>query len=193
MRLKYSALSSASVKPRDGSAATAIRPCTSLSSGTGTSSNSPASVNAFALTVWAAAWQAAFDRFSISYDRFIRTTDADHLPSTQELWRRMGTEMGYTVIKLENGDVLDLDEEEAEITEKVTSGVVIVGTRSTASLAHHLWFALEKIGIDATPQVQVEQRGEEHIGGQQGRTAQQRRSDDQPESQRPAVGQQSSA
>ena len=30
------------------------------------------------------------------------------------------------------------------------SAVVIVGTRSTASLAHHLWFALEKIGIDAT-------------------------------------------
>jgi methionyl-tRNA synthetase len=29
------------------------------------------------------------DRLDCSYDRFIRTTDADHLPSTQELWRRM--------------------------------------------------------------------------------------------------------
>jgi len=30
------------------------------------------------------------------------------------------------------------------------SKVVVVGTRSTASLAHHLWFALDKIEIDAT-------------------------------------------
>ncbi|HYC44443.1 MAG TPA: MurR/RpiR family transcriptional regulator [Burkholderiales bacterium] len=30
-----------------------------------------------------------------------------------------------------------------------SSQVVIVGTRSTASLAHHLWFALDKIGIEA--------------------------------------------
>jgi methionyl-tRNA synthetase len=29
------------------------------------------------------------ERLSCSFDRFIRTTDADHLPSTQELWRRM--------------------------------------------------------------------------------------------------------
>lgn len=28
-------------------------------------------------------------RLNCSVDRFIRTTDADHLPSTQELWRRM--------------------------------------------------------------------------------------------------------
>lgn len=28
-------------------------------------------------------------RMGCSFDRFIRTTDADHLPSTQELWRRM--------------------------------------------------------------------------------------------------------
>jgi methionyl-tRNA synthetase len=28
-------------------------------------------------------------RLGCSFDRFIRTTDADHLPSTQELWRRM--------------------------------------------------------------------------------------------------------
>jgi DNA-binding MurR/RpiR family transcriptional regulator len=30
------------------------------------------------------------------------------------------------------------------------SQVMVVGTRSTASLAHHLWFALDKIAIDAT-------------------------------------------
>lgn len=28
-------------------------------------------------------------RLGCSFDRFIRTTDADHVPSTQELWRRM--------------------------------------------------------------------------------------------------------
>ncbi|HET9879756.1 MAG TPA: class I tRNA ligase family protein, partial [Candidatus Limnocylindria bacterium] len=28
---------------------------------------------------WAASWQATFDRFGISYDRFIRTTDDDHV------------------------------------------------------------------------------------------------------------------
>jgi ribonuclease J len=44
----------------------------------------------------------------------------------QELWRRIGESMGYTVIKLENGDVLELDENEAQITERVTAGVVVV-------------------------------------------------------------------
>jgi methionyl-tRNA synthetase len=34
-------------------------------------------------------FQAMADRLNCSYDRFIRTTDPDHLPSTQELWRRM--------------------------------------------------------------------------------------------------------
>jgi methionyl-tRNA synthetase len=29
------------------------------------------------------------ERLGCSFDRFIRTTDTDHLPSTQELWRRM--------------------------------------------------------------------------------------------------------
>jgi methionyl-tRNA synthetase len=37
----------------------------------------------------AAKFKAMADRLNCSYDRFIRTTDADHLPSTQELWRRM--------------------------------------------------------------------------------------------------------
>ena len=37
----------------------------------------------------AAQFQAMADRVGASYDRFIRTTDADHLASTQELWRRM--------------------------------------------------------------------------------------------------------
>src|SRR5829696_1920365 len=34
-------------------------------------------------------FRAMADRLNCSYDRFIRTTDPDHLPSTQELWRRM--------------------------------------------------------------------------------------------------------
>jgi ribonuclease J len=44
----------------------------------------------------------------------------------QELWRRMGEAMGFDVIKLENGDVLELDEKEAKLRERVTAGVVIV-------------------------------------------------------------------
>ncbi len=34
-------------------------------------------------------FKAVAERLNCSFDRFIRTTDADHLPSTQELWRRM--------------------------------------------------------------------------------------------------------
>ncbi len=37
---------------------------------------------------WAAAWRTAFDRFEISYDRFIRTTDPDHLAASTEMVRR---------------------------------------------------------------------------------------------------------
>jgi methionyl-tRNA synthetase len=37
----------------------------------------------------AAKFKAMADRLNCSYDRFIRTTDPDHLPSTHELWRRM--------------------------------------------------------------------------------------------------------
>jgi len=37
----------------------------------------------------AAKFRAMADRLNCSYDRFIRTTDPDHVPSTQELWRRM--------------------------------------------------------------------------------------------------------
>ncbi|WP_210482943.1 methionine--tRNA ligase [Microvirga antarctica] len=37
----------------------------------------------------AAKFQAMADRLDASYDRFIRTTDSDHLAATQELWRRM--------------------------------------------------------------------------------------------------------
>jgi len=37
----------------------------------------------------AAKFRAMADRLDCSYDRFIRTTDPDHLPSTHELWRRM--------------------------------------------------------------------------------------------------------
>jgi methionyl-tRNA synthetase len=38
---------------------------------------------------WASTWQQTFDRFAISYDRFIRTTDADHEAVVQEIFRRM--------------------------------------------------------------------------------------------------------
>ena len=37
---------------------------------------------------WAANWRTAFDGFEISYDRFIRTTDADHLEASLEMVRR---------------------------------------------------------------------------------------------------------
>jgi methionyl-tRNA synthetase len=37
---------------------------------------------------WAGAWRDAFDRFEISYDRFIRTTDADHVRASEEMVRR---------------------------------------------------------------------------------------------------------
>ena len=37
---------------------------------------------------WAAAWRSAFDRFEISYDRFIRTTDPDHVRASIEMVRR---------------------------------------------------------------------------------------------------------
>src|SRR3954464_15410423 len=33
---------------------------------------------------------------------------------------------------------------------RAASQVVVIGTRSTAPLAHHLWFALTKIAVDAT-------------------------------------------
>jgi methionyl-tRNA synthetase len=36
-----------------------------------------------------ARFRAMAERMNCSFDRFIRTTDPDHLPSTQELWRRM--------------------------------------------------------------------------------------------------------
>jgi methionyl-tRNA synthetase len=37
---------------------------------------------------WAANWRAAFDRYAISYDRFIRTTDEDHARASVEMVRR---------------------------------------------------------------------------------------------------------
>jgi ribonuclease J len=46
----------------------------------------------------------------------------------------MAEPMGYPVIKLENGDVLELDEEEAHITERVTAGVVIVDGSGTSGI-----------------------------------------------------------
>ncbi|HEY7463792.1 MAG TPA: methionine--tRNA ligase [Candidatus Limnocylindria bacterium] len=37
---------------------------------------------------WAESWRTAFDRFDISYDRFIRTTDADHVRASVEMVTR---------------------------------------------------------------------------------------------------------
>ncbi len=37
---------------------------------------------------WARAWREGFDAFSISYDRFIRTTDPDHVRASVEMVRR---------------------------------------------------------------------------------------------------------
>ena len=37
---------------------------------------------------WGASWRGAFDRFGISYDRFIRTTDPDHVRASVEMVRR---------------------------------------------------------------------------------------------------------
>jgi methionyl-tRNA synthetase len=37
---------------------------------------------------WAATWRSAFDRFAISYNRFIRTTDEDHARAATEMVRR---------------------------------------------------------------------------------------------------------
>src|SRR6187431_554921 len=37
---------------------------------------------------WAGVWRAAFDRFGISYDRFIRTTDPDHVRASVEMVTR---------------------------------------------------------------------------------------------------------
>jgi len=46
---------------------------------------------------WAATWQATFERFGISADRFIRTTDADHADASVEMVRRA----------IANGDVYE--------------------------------------------------------------------------------------
>jgi ribonuclease J len=43
-----------------------------------------------------------------------------------ETWRRMAEEMEYLAIKLENGDVLELGEEEASLTHRVAAGAVFV-------------------------------------------------------------------
>ncbi|MGZ6372570.1 MAG: methionine--tRNA ligase, partial [Candidatus Limnocylindria bacterium] len=37
---------------------------------------------------WATSWRTGFDRFQISYDRFIRTTDPDHARASTEMVRR---------------------------------------------------------------------------------------------------------
>ncbi|MBJ6125693.1 methionine--tRNA ligase [Microvirga splendida] len=68
----------------------------------------------------AAKFQAMADRLNCSYDRFIRTTDADHLPSTQELWRRM-QEKGDIYLSKYSGWYSVRDEayyDEAELTKQ---------------------------------------------------------------------------
>lgn len=52
----------------------------------------------------------------------------------QELWRRMAEPMGFEVIKLENGDCLRMNQQEARITERVTAGAVIVDGSGTTDL-----------------------------------------------------------
>jgi len=52
----------------------------------------------------------------------------------QELWRRLAEPMGYPVVKIENGDVLEMDEEEARVTERVAAGVVIVDGTGVSDL-----------------------------------------------------------
>jgi methionyl-tRNA synthetase len=37
---------------------------------------------------WAATWRSSFDKFGISYDRFIRTTDEDHARASTEMVKR---------------------------------------------------------------------------------------------------------
>ena len=37
---------------------------------------------------WAETWKRTFERFNISFDRFIRTTDADHARAATEMVRR---------------------------------------------------------------------------------------------------------
>ncbi|MCD6071309.1 MAG: methionine--tRNA ligase, partial [Microvirga sp.] len=66
----------------------------------------------------AAKFKAMADRLDCSYDRFIRTTDADHVPSTQELWRRM-QEKGDIYLSKYSGWYSVRDEayyDEAELT-----------------------------------------------------------------------------
>jgi len=68
----------------------------------------------------AAKFRAMADRLNCSYDRFIRTTDADHVPSTQELWRRM-QEKGDIYLSKYSGWYSVRDEayyDEAELTKQ---------------------------------------------------------------------------
>lgn len=67
-----------------------------------------------------AKFRAMADRLNCSYDRFIRTTDADHLTSTQELWRRM-QEKGDIYLSKYSGWYSVRDEayyDEAELTKQ---------------------------------------------------------------------------
>ncbi|MFN3648970.1 MAG: ribonuclease J [Armatimonadota bacterium] len=52
----------------------------------------------------------------------------------QVLWQRMAEPMGYSVTRLENGDVLELQGEKARVTERVTAGDVIVDGSGTSGI-----------------------------------------------------------
>lgn len=69
---------------------------------------------------------------NLARPRYIVPVHGEH--RHQELWRRMGETLGYPVIKLENGDVLELDEAGYDITERVTAGAVIVDGMGTTDL-----------------------------------------------------------
>jgi methionyl-tRNA synthetase len=84
-----------------------------------TADKSGASPKAF-VDEMAAKFRAMADRLNCSYDRFIRTTDPDHLPSTQELWRRM-QERGDIYLSKYSGWYSVRDEayyDESELTEQ---------------------------------------------------------------------------
>jgi ribonuclease J len=69
---------------------------------------------------------------NLAKPRYIVPVHGEH--RHQELWRRIGEPMGYPVIKLENGDVLEMDANDFAITERVTAGAVLVDGSGTTDI-----------------------------------------------------------
>lgn len=69
---------------------------------------------------------------NLTKPRYIFPVHGEH--RHKELWRRLAEPMGYEVVNLENGDVVELDEEEARIKERVAAGVVIVDGSGTTDI-----------------------------------------------------------